>query len=141
MVCTCVCDQPGTDHSLYSAGGSVCGGAQKEVDHDLDRPRKSGMRCHHRDTVVLATFATWMSNYMSIEFIKKVDESYLARCSGILNSASMASTPIISFLVSGVVGFTGTKEIFMGTGILAVAICGIMLRSPQLDEEPAAELA
>lgn len=65
-------------------------------------------------TMLLSCFATWLMTFMNVEFIKKVDEEYLARASGILTAANVASMPVMSFFISAIIGFTGIHFIFMG---------------------------
>ncbi len=72
--------------------------------------------------------------FMNVEFIKKVNEEYLARASGILTAANVASMPVMSFLISAIIGFTGTVVILVGTGIIGGIICVFMARSRELDE-------
>lgn len=85
-------------------------------------------------TAFMGCFASWLMTFMNVEFIKKVNEEYLARASGILTAANVASMPVMSFLISAIIGFTGTVVILVGTGIIGGIICVFMARSRELDE-------
>ena len=86
-------------------------------------------------TGMLGCFVVWMNTFISVEFIRKVDENYLARCSGIMTAANVASTPIASFVISAVIGFVGTANIFLGVGIFSVIVCMLLVRRPELQED------
>lgn len=90
-------------------------------------------------SALMGCFVAWLSMFMNVEFIKKVNEEYLARASGILTAANVAAMPVMSFVISGIIGFVGTKAIFMGVGIIAAIICMFMVRSKELSEEDVAK--
>lgn len=89
-------------------------------------------------TGMLGCFSAWLATLMSVELIRKIEPDFLARAAGISAAADSASMPIMSFVISALIGFTGTAYIFLGTGIIAVILCGIMVRSKELDEMPEA---
>lgn len=90
-------------------------------------------------TGLLGCFASWMISFMNVELVKKIDEEYLARSIGVVSAMQVASMPVMSFLISAVIGLTGTANIFLWTGIIAFVVCAIMVRSKELDEEPVTE--
>lgn len=75
----------------------------------------------------------------SVALVKHVEESYLARVGGIASALSVASAPITSFLISAVIGFTGTKWMFGMMGVLALLGGAFILGSKVLDEGKDAE--
>lgn len=85
-------------------------------------------------TGFMGCLAAWLSTFMNVEFIKKVDENYLARSAGILTAVNVASTPVTSFIISILIGLTGTANIFLGAGIIAIIVCVLMSRSSELEE-------
>lgn len=92
-------------------------------------------------TALLGCFAAWLNTYMSVEFIKKVDEEYLARASGVFTAANVSATPVVSFLISAVIGVTGVANIFLGVGILAAVACIFIVGNRELNEEETEETA
>ncbi len=62
------------------------------------------------------------SAYCNVEFLKQIDEEYLARTASFLSSASVAVMPIMSFVVSGMAGITSTKIILMVTGGISIFV-------------------
>jgi MFS family permease len=63
------------------------------------------------------------NSYTHVEFVKNVEEKYLARAWAIMNAACTASIPIVSFIVSVFVKMISTEELFMISGGLSVIIC------------------
>lgn len=90
-------------------------------------------------TGLLGCFASWLISFMNVELMKKIDEGYLARSVGVVSAMEVAATPVMSFVISAVIGLTGTANIFLWTGIIAFVVCAIMVRSKELDEEPVIE--
>lgn len=64
-----------------------------------------------------------LSSLSSIEFMKNVEEEYLARSGALLGAGCVAAMPVVSFLISAVVGFTSTQTLFIIAGILDIIIC------------------
>ena len=58
--------------------------------------------------------------FCSVATVKYVDQDYLARVSGIMSSVGVAATPVLSFLVSGIVSVLTTKQCFLIAGMCAV---------------------
>ncbi len=72
--------------------------------------------------VVIATVNT----YAGIEFMKSIEEGYIARVSAIMNAGCVAATPVVSFIISGVTGFTSTGKIFLAVGLLDFLVCLVL---------------
>lgn len=85
-------------------------------------------------SVLFGLFITLMMAFMQVEFIKSVEEEYLARASAILSSFGSAATPIASFLLGAVMVFVSTEIVFAAIGIVDIAICLLLLRSKVLGE-------
>lgn len=74
------------------------------------------------------------SALVSVEFVKQTEKAYLARAGSIFSAVSAAAMPVTSFLVSGVVVYTGIAPLFIGGGVLGL-IAGIgTLMNRILDE-------
>lgn len=89
-------------------------------------------------TVLSVLFGVFVSQSISlanVALIKYVEEKYLARVGGITSAISMASMPVTSFLVSAVVGYTGTKWIFVIMGVISLLGGVFIAGSRALDEE------
>ena len=52
--------------------------------------------------------------------MKWIDQDYLARTSGIMSAGSIAATPVLSFVISGVVSVLSTSQCFLIAGGCAV---------------------
>jgi MFS family permease len=64
-----------------------------------------------------------LSSFCSVEFVKNIEEEYMARTSAIFGAVCVAAMPVVSFLVSAVAGFTSTAVLFLVAGILDIVIC------------------
>lgn len=64
-----------------------------------------------------------LSSFFNIEFVKSIEEQYMARTASIFGAACVAAMPVVSFLVSVVAGFVSTGVIFMIAGAVDVIIC------------------
>lgn len=78
--------------------------------------------------------ASLFMTFVSVEFMRKLDEAYLARASGIMESLSVAAIPVVSLLVSAAASFVKTEWLFIASGTLGLLICPLFLRSKVLDE-------
>lgn len=86
-------------------------------------------------TALLGYFTTLLSTFMSVEFIKGIDEEYLARASALSNAADNASMPMVSFIITGIISFTDVETIFILAAIVEVVMCLFLIRSKELDEK------
>lgn len=86
-------------------------------------------------SLLLGFFVTLLNAFMQIEFMKRVEESYLARAVSIMTSLSTIATPAVGFVISTVAVFVATKWLFVIAGVLDIVICLIMVRSKVLDKE------
>ncbi len=66
--------------------------------------------------------ASLLSAFFSVQFMKCIDEAYLARAGAICGAVSTAAMPAISFLLSGIVAFVSVKNLIIASGVL----CGII---------------
>lgn len=81
--------------------------------------------------MVISLFST----YINVEFVKKIDEAYLARAAGIMSSLSMASIPLASVLVGLLTAVVKIEWLFSVTGILAIVLCPFFLKSKVIKEK------
>ncbi len=75
-----------------------------------------------------------LSSFCGVEFMKCVEEKYLARTSAIFNAGAVAAMPIVAFLISAIAGFASTAALFLIAGGLDVLIC-IKLCSKKIFKE------
>lgn len=64
-----------------------------------------------------------VNTYAGIEFMKTIEEDYIARVSAIMNACCVAATPVVSFIIGGVTGFASTGNIFLVLGLLDFLVC------------------
>ncbi|MDD6772009.1 MAG: MFS transporter [Inconstantimicrobium porci] len=55
---------------------------------------------------------------LNVAFMERIDNSYIARTTGIMGALSMSSTPLGSFIVGGICLVFSTNQIFLLMGIL-----------------------
>ena len=84
---------------------------------------------------IFGAFVSLFSTFLNVEFMKKIDEAYLARSASIMTSLSVASMPVASAVVSVLVTFVKTEWFFIVTGVLVMVICPFFLRSDVLAEQ------
>lgn len=77
--------------------------------------------------------------FLNVEFVKKLDEAYLARAAGIMESLSVVSIPVMSVFVSVAAAFLTTEWIFIAAGVLGLLLCPLFLKSKVLDEKECSE--
>lgn len=74
--------------------------------------------------IFVAGFAiSLFSSYVSVEFVKNVEERFLARTSALFGAVCVAAMPLVSFFISLIAGFVSTEFIFLAAGILDIVIC------------------
>jgi len=61
-------------------------------------------------------------NFSNVEFMKNVEDAYIARVSSLLSACCVASIPIVSFLVSALAGWVPTVVLFIIAGVLDLLI-------------------
>ncbi len=72
---------------------------------------------------ILGVAIASVNTYAGIEFMKTIEESYIARVSAIMNSCCVAAMPIVAFIISGVTKFASTGTIFLAVGMLDFLVC------------------
>lgn len=81
--------------------------------------------------VMVSIFMT----FLNVEFVRKIDEEYLARAAGIMSALSVASVPVASVVVSAIATVVATEWLFVVAGALAIVVCPFFLRSEVLVEK------
>lgn len=80
--------------------------------------------------------AALLSAMLSVQFMKTVEESYLARAGALLGAGATAAMPIASFLMSGIVKFVPVKELVLASGgFCAIIFIVIRILNVQLSED------
>lgn len=69
------------------------------------------------------------NTFLNVEFVKLIDEDYLARAASIMTSLSVICVPVVSFLVSGITAMVTTEWLFVIAGVMAMIACPFFLRS------------
>lgn len=92
--------------------------------------------------VVLASMMTLvgigiviMSMFVNIQFMKIVDEKYLARVGAMANSLGESASPVVSFITSAVLGIININYMFVFLGLIILTfIASICIFRMQLEE-------
>lgn len=79
-------------------------------------------------------FISLCISLVNVEFVKRTEESYLARVGGIVSALSVAAMPVMSFLVSAVVAYVSTATLFLAMGALALVGSLFIARSRAMEE-------
>lgn len=82
---------------------------------------------------ILGMIVALMSSYCSAQVLSRTDEAYLARVSAVLQSLSIAVSPVIALIISMVVKVTNTTIIFIIVGVISIMISIPMLFVKILD--------
>ena len=90
-------------------------------------------------TIFLGIMVALCNSLLNVITMKRVDEGYLARIGGISSALDSMAIPIISFLVSMLVGKLNTTVIFVISGLFAIGEGIYIGLSKELAEEKAEE--
>lgn len=89
----------------------------------------------------VASFVVALANaFISIEFVRTLDERYMARANAVATSISVAALPIVSFIIVGVLSFVSLETILIITALLDMVVCIFILKSNIVDEEKTVEI-
>lgn len=84
----------------------------------------------------MALGACMASSITAVEFMKAVEENYLARESALLNAGAVAAMPVTSFFMSFLVKYISVKEIILACSVVCGMIfLGIWLFKVPVEEE------
>lgn len=83
---------------------------------------------------IAGAVASLFMTLLSVEFVRKLDESYLARAAGIMESLSVAAVPVTAMLVSALAAFVSTEWLFIVAGAVGLLVCPLFIKSKVLDE-------
>ncbi|WP_167954904.1 MFS transporter [Anaerosporobacter faecicola] len=72
---------------------------------------------------LMGVLVSLMLTLVNVEFMKKVEESYLARVGALFNSVCVAAIPIVSFFITVLAKFLSTKVLFIITGGAGILVC------------------
>lgn len=75
------------------------------------------------------------SSFLNVEFLKKVDETYLARAASIMTSLSSIAVPVASFVISAAAASVRIDWLFVAAGVLAILACPLFLSSKVMRNE------
>lgn len=85
--------------------------------------------------LVMAVSVSWINATLSVQFMKKVDEDYLARAASLLNASGAAASPVVSFILTGVLVKVSVSSLFFAAGIAIVCIfIGMFVFRVQFDD-------
>lgn len=86
--------------------------------------------------ILIGICVSVLSTLLNIEFMKNVEEEYLARASAILGSCCLLASPVTSFFISFLVKFIPVKEIYWASAICcAIIFLIVQIRKVALQEE------
>ena len=85
-------------------------------------------------SVLLGMAISWVSGVVNIQFMKSVEEEYIARAASIFNACACAASPIASFLISGLSLKISVAAIFLISAIGCVAVfAGAGIRKMEME--------
>lgn len=67
-------------------------------------------------------FASSLSSVLSVQFLKSVEQDYLARAQSLLNAGATAAMPVTSILLGIVVNYVSVKDIILACSIICAFI-------------------
>jgi MFS family permease len=67
-----------------------------------------------------------VNTYASIEFMKIIEDDYIARVSAIMNAGCVAALPVVSFIISGITKLASTGIIFLVVGLMDFLVCMVL---------------
>lgn len=77
-----------------------------------------------------------LSSMFGVQFMKSVEEEYLARADAICGAVSTAAMPLLSFVMSGIVKFVSVQELIALSGVFCAIIFIVMrVRNVHFSEE------
>lgn len=87
-------------------------------------------------SLVIGSCTSLLSSLFSVQFMKNVEESYMARAQAICGAVSTAAMPILSFIMSGLVKFVSVGELIAASGIFcAIIFIVFLVLNVQFSEE------
>lgn len=86
--------------------------------------------------LIFCTCTSLISSLFSVQFMKNVEESYMARADAIFGAVSTAAMPLLSFMMSGLVKFISVGELIAASGVFcAIIFIVCLILNVQFSEE------
>lgn len=86
---------------------------------------------------IMGASVSWVVGALNVQFMKVVEEEYLARASAIFSASASAAAPVMSFVISAVLLKVSVAGIFMWCGIGCVLVfAGVGILRVRLEDEP-----
>ncbi len=82
---------------------------------------------------VLGAAIAIVNTFAGVEFMKAIEENYIARVTALMNASCVAAMPVVSFIISGTTGFASTGQIFFAVGILEIGVCLVLFGRKRFD--------
>jgi MFS family permease len=73
------------------------------------------------------------NTFAGVEFMKAIEENYIARVSSIINASCAAAMPAASFIIGGLAGFVSTGKMFLAVGLLDIIMCLALFGKKRFD--------
>lgn len=73
-------------------------------------------------TFLMGIAMSWISGIVSIQFMKSVEEEYLARAASIFNACACAASPVMSMIISALALRLSVSSIFLGAAVCMVIV-------------------
>lgn len=87
-------------------------------------------------SLVIGSCTSLLSSLFSVQFMKNVEESYMARAQSICGAVSTAAMPVLSFIMSGLVKFISVGELIAVSGFFcAIIFIVFLVLNVQFSEE------
>ncbi len=77
-------------------------------------------------TILVGICVSLLTTLTNVEFMKRVEETYLARAGALLNAACVAAIPVVSFLITVLAKCISIRTLFLITGICGILVCVIL---------------
>lgn len=88
-------------------------------------------------TFIMGIVVSWINGTLNVQFMKVVEEEYLARAASIFSASASAASPVISFVISAALLKISVADIFLICGICAVLVfAGVGILGVRLEDEP-----
>ena len=83
-------------------------------------------------SIIVGAMVAEINCLVSVEVMRHIDQTYLARVSALMSSAGVAIIPIVSFIISGLTKVFSVEVIFTMAGILDMIVYIILCSEKQI---------
>ncbi len=84
-------------------------------------------------SILLGAAIAVANTFAGVEFMKMIEENYIARITSIMSACCVAAIPLASFIVGGLAGFIPTDKILLAMGLLDILVGLILFRKKRFE--------